>query len=463
MPPIFTNYYYVNGLRDWCASPSCTAQDLAICAINNHTTRKVLFVSDITREWIVANIKPTYECAYISRVIESLLYIRLAGPKELESLLLSDAEDALLHRVEHLTLSAKSKAKVLKHSTSHMDEVENIDELNRVQYLIAADYPLKARQDYDGDIKLDNPSDHFNPPSDRHHDMNNNNNNNNNNNIKDYISLEDISSDHPDHPDNQINNKNNNNSNKDKGKDKKDDNQAPIPASGINIDSDMWRLHIIRLHFEVVHMRHRTFPEEPKIHVSFTQRYLRKLATIQRFHLYKTVEPSKAPPRPIVETFVPGSSAKCGHRQERKRLRMDRSGGGSESEQVGLEVMCKLFEERIVKKEEDERKAREIAFLRKWKYTASGCDGEGDDDDESGGDDDEEEENGGWEEDYGYGDIRLKDEKGDPDLEQSFLGMKRLRLEEDDDDDFEDKDQSGKDDHVQGVVEGYPEEEDEDL
>ncbi|KAG0026462.1 hypothetical protein BGZ81_006328 [Podila clonocystis] len=416
MPPIFTNNYYVNGLRDWCDSPSCTAQDLAICAINNHTTRKVLFVGDITCEWI-----------------------------ELESLLLSDAEDAVLHRVEHLTLSARIKAKAPKYSTSNMNGDDSIDELNRIQYLIATDYPLEARQDDDGDIKLDNPSDHYSPPSNH------------------YISLEDTSSDRPDHLDNQINNKNNDHSSRDKGKDKKDDNQTPIPDSAINIDSDMWRLHSVRLHFEVMHMRHRTFPEEPKIHVSFTQRYLRKLATIQRFHLYNTVEPSKAPPRPIVETFVPRSSAKCGDKQERKRLRMDRSGGGGESEQVGLEEMCKLFEERIVKKEEDERKARETALLRKWKYTVSGRDGEDDDDDESGGDDDEEEENGEWEEDYGYGDIRPKDEKGDPNLEQSFLGMKRLRLEEDDDDDYEDKDQSGKDDRVQDIVEDSPEEDDEDL
>lgn len=455
MPPIFTNNYYVNGLRDWCATPNCTAQDLAICTINSHTTRKVLFVGDINRKWIEANIKPTYECAYISRVIESLLYIRLAEPHELESLLLSDAEEAVLRRVEHLTLSARSKAKAPKHSTTNMDDdediykkvsVEEMDELNRVQYLIATDYPLEARQEDDGgNIKLDNPRYHHNALSNRYDDNNNN----------DYISHEDTPGDHSD---NQNSNKSKENDINDEGRDKKLD-YKPIPDSGVNIDSDMWRLHSIRLLFEVKHEWHRRFPEEPKIHVSFTQHYLRKLATIQKFDEYKTVEPSKAPPRPVVETFVPRSS-KQGHRQERKRLRMHP--GGGENGKVGLEEMCKLFEERIVKKEENERKEREIALMREWKHITVGRTGEKDDD-RSGEDDHDDDENDQLKEDYGYSDIRPKDEKGDPNLEQSYLGMKRLRLEEDDDADYEDRDTSGKDDRVLGVVKGIPEEDEEDL
>ncbi|KAG0087518.1 hypothetical protein BGZ93_007590 [Podila epicladia] len=432
MPPIFTNNYYINGLRDWCTN--CTAQDLANCSINNHTTRKVLFVGDINREWIAANIKPTYECAYISRVIESLLYIRLAKPKELENLLLSDAEDAVLRQVEYLTLSTRSNAKAPKCMGEVVDmdmdkkvPAEEMDELNRVQYLIATDYLLEARQDGDSDIKLENPSDHHNPPRNCHDDDDDDDDDDD----KDYISLEDTSCDNPD---NQNNNKNNENSNKDKGKDRKHDNQELIPDSGINIDSDMWRLQSIRLLFEVMHKRHRKFPEEPKIHVSFTKHYLRKVVTIQKFNAYTTVEFSKAPPRPIMETFVPGFSTKHGHKQKRKRLRMDIS-GGSESGQGSLEEVCKLFQERILKKEEEERWEREIALMRKWKHTTSGHDREDDGNDDESGGDDEDEESDQLGEDYGYEDIRPKDEKGDLNLEQSYHGMKRLRLEEDDDDD----------------------------
>ncbi|KAF9333660.1 hypothetical protein BG006_003306 [Podila minutissima] len=438
MSQIFTNNYYVNGLQDWCVTSNCTAHDLATCSINNHTTRKVLFVGDINREWIKANIKPTYECAYISRVIESLLYIRLAGSKELESLLQSDAEDAVLRRVEHLTLNARSKAKAPKRMDEDEDmnkkvSAEEMDELNRVQYLIATDFLHEGRQDDDSDIKLESPSVHHTHPSDSHDDDDDDDDDD-----KDYISLEDTSCYHPD---DQNNNKNIDNGNKDKGKDKKDDNQASIPDSGINIDSDMWRLHSIRYFFEVMYKHHKRFPEEPKIHVSFTQHYLRKLATIQKYNAYMTVQVSKAPPRPIVETFMPGFSAKQGHKQERKRLRMDRSGGGGRSGHGGLEEVCKLFQERILKKQEDERKEREIALMRKWNYTMSVRAGEDDGDEEkSCGDDDDEEENDQLEEDCVYGDIRPKDEKGDPDLEQNSLGMKRLRLEEDDDDDCDDED-----------------------
>ncbi|KFH69316.1 hypothetical protein MVEG_04130 [Podila verticillata NRRL 6337] len=465
MSPIFTNNYYVNGLRDWCATPNCTSQD-PVCVSNRHTIRKVLFVGDIDREWIQANIQPTYECAYISRVIESLLFIRLRRLQDLERLILSDAQDAMLSKVEHLTLSTDKRNKAKRPLTNNnmgedtKDKVADKEknEMNRVQYLIAMDHLVETnKEDDDGDISLGDLSDDHGKKG----------------NSDEYISLEGSSNDHPE----KDNNENKANHNSYKNNKEKSYSEASTSDLGINIDADMWRLNSIRLIFEAMYRRHKTFPPELKIHVSFTRHYLRKLNWVPEFDQYKTVELSKAPPRPIVETFLPGSPEKRsgGHKQENKRLRMDRpnSGGGGEELSTGLDEACKLFQERIIKEEEEERKEREIAIVRKWRQTTTSSGNDGEDDDESG-DGDGEDKCDPLEENYDAADLRPQVHRAtDPNLEQSYIGLKRLRLEEDDEDDYEDKYQgkgegkgNGKasdvDDHVQRV-EGTPEEDHEDL
>ncbi|KAF9382502.1 hypothetical protein CPB97_007123 [Podila verticillata] len=464
MSSIFTNNYYVNGLRDWCATPNCTSQD-PVCVSNRHTIRKVLFVGDIDREWIQANIQPTYECAYISRVIESLLFIRLRRLQDLERLILSDAQDAMLSKVEHLTLSTDKRNKAQRPSTNNNmgedteDKVADKEknEMNRIQYLIATDRLVETnKEDDDGDISLEDLSDD--------HDKKDNSD--------EYISLKGSSSDRPE----KDNNESKANNNSYKNNKKMNYNEASTSDSGINIDADMWRLNSIRLIFEAMYRRHKSFPPELKIHVSFTRHYLRKLDWVSKFDQYKTVELSKAPPRPIMETFVPGLPEKRsgGHKQENKRLRMDRSstsggGGGGEGPSTGLDEACKLFQDRIIKEEEEERKERETAIVRKWMQTMASSGNDEEDDDESG-DGDDEGKSDLLEEDYDAADLRPQVRRAtDPNLEQSYISLKRLRLEEDDEDDSDDKDQ-GKgevsagnvNDHVQRV-EGAPEEDDEDF
>lgn len=467
MSSIFTNNYYINGLRDWCATPNCTSQDSVTCASNRHTIRKVLFVGDIDREWIQANIQPKYECAYISRVIESLLFIRLRGPQELECLILSDAQDAMLSRVEHLTLSTHKPNKAKRRSTNNaMDEDfenkaidEEKNEMNRIQYLIATDRLVEiSKEDDNGDISLEDSSHHHNKKG----------------NIDEYTGLESSSSDRPNKYNREYKANNNNYCKKNK---EKNDNEASTPYSGINIDTDMWRLNAIRLIFEAMHKRHKNFLPQLKIHVSFSRHYLRKLDLVPKFDHYRIVEVSKAPPRPIMETFVPGSPEKRSgvHKQENKRLRMDRSGsgGGSEGPLSGLDEACKLFQEQIFKKGEEERKEREIAIVRKWKQTTASNGNDEEDDDESG-DGNDEDESGQLEEGNDAADLCPQVQRAmDSNLEQSYIGLKRLRLEEDDENDYEDKDEDkgeGKgevkagivDDHVQRI-EGTPEEDDEDF
>jgi len=334
--------------------------------------------------------------------------------------------------------------------------------MNSIQYLIATDGLVEiSKEDDDGDISLDDSSHHYDKKG----------------NIDEYTGLESSSSDRPD----KYNSEYKANNNKYKKNKEKNDNEASTPYSSINIDTDMWRLNAIRLIFEAMHKRHKNFLSQLKIHVSFSRNYLRKLDLVPKFDHYRIVEVSKAPPRPIMETFVPESPEKRsgGHKQENKRLRMDRSGsgGGGEGSLSGLDEACRLFQERIFKKGEEERKEREIAIMRKWKQTTASSGNDDEDDDESG-DGNDEDESDQLEEGYDAADLCPQVQRAmDPNLERSYIGLKRLRLEEDDEDDYEDKGEDkdedkgegrGKvkagdvDDHVQRI-EGTPEEDDEDF
>ncbi|KAG0348137.1 hypothetical protein BG004_005963 [Podila humilis] len=511
-PKIFTAEYYRTGVRDWCASPFCTGDDPQYCRAH-HKTRKVIFIRDITLDWVKRNIKEIYWCAYVARVMESLIYIRFADPNELQDMLHADAHDAFLTQVQNMTISGRvtsDKSKQIAESGSEAGRLRNkaaltkeyhdastgskywqrpvvtqqeIHEMNQMHYLVATEdsvdsqaksslkasnisfINIKVKREQEDNNVIDLCRDDTEDDGDNETDDGNDNDNDDEDENLEREEEEEEEDDEY-HEDDSYS-KSCFNRARAQIKSRYANYKDTSSDSGVNIDTELWRLHYLRLKCFADSTNTHSYPSLPKIHISFSEHYLRPLNHVKTFSAFKKVEYGQGPPRPTIDTLTPDVAASRdkknflshhrGPKQENKRMRMDRSSSASSSSSISernyrraaeerqtLDEMCKRFQERAERSSKEHRAAD---IMRRWTHSVHRGGNEKEEEEKDEETDCEEERDAGtddegMEADDEYSSDRLTvgtitSKIGDKDgkdmiVEMSANGLKRLRIDDDD-------------------------------